>query len=90
MQWSQGLKKRFILEDKTDEQVAKEKLEDADLLGLLDYDIWKKILKYENRSYFLDLCEKYHFKKAVNIVSNYQFDKNKKPSPQELGLDFKQ
>ncbi|KIV75266.1 hypothetical protein SZ39_1587 [Bacillus mycoides] len=55
MQWSQGLKKRFILEDKTDEQVAKEKLEDADLFGLLDYDIWKKILKYENRSYFLDL-----------------------------------
>ncbi|MED1430838.1 Rolling circle replication protein, Rep63 protein [Bacillus mycoides] len=84
------MKKRFILEDKTDEQFAKEKLEDADLLGLLDYDIWKKILKYENRSYFLDLCEKYDFKKAVNIVSNYKFDKNKKSSPQELELDFKQ
>ncbi|WJE17863.1 protein rep (plasmid) [Bacillus cereus] len=78
LQWSQGLKKRFILEEKTDEQVAKEKTEEADLLGLLSYDVWKKILKYENRSYFLDLCEKYDFEKAVSIVSEYKFDKNKK------------
>lgn len=90
LQWSPGLKKQFLIEDKKDEQVAKEKLEEADLLGLLDYDVWKRVLKYENRSYFLDLCEKYDFEKAVNIVSNYKFDKNKKPSPQELELDFKQ
>ncbi|WP_242234543.1 Rolling circle replication protein, Rep63 protein [Bacillus cereus group sp. BfR-BA-01316] len=78
MQRSQGLKKQFILEDKTDEQVAKEKIEEADLLGLLSYDVWKKILKYENCSYFLDLCAKYDFEKAVSIVSEYKFDKNKK------------
>lgn len=70
LQWSQGLKKRFILEDKTDEEVAKEKTEEADLLGLLDYDFWKKkILKYENRSHFLDLCEKNGFEKAVSIIT---------------------
>lgn len=90
LQWSQGLKKRFVVEEKTDEQVAKEKLEDADLLGLLDFDTWKKILKYENRSYFLDLCEKYDFERAVEIVSVYKFNKDKKPSSLELELDLKQ
>ncbi|WOA61101.1 protein rep [Bacillus mycoides] len=81
LQWSQGLKKQFVLEDKTDEQVAQEKIEEADLLGILDYDIWQRILKYENRSYFLDLCEKYGFESAVEIVSEYKFDKNKKDKP---------
>ncbi|HDR7795977.1 protein rep [Bacillus cereus] len=84
LQWSQGLKKRFVVEDKTDEQVAKEKVEDADLLGMLEYDLWKRILKYDNRSYFLDLCEKYDFEKAVNIVSIYKFNKKKTSSSTEL------
>ena len=88
LQWSQGLKKRFILEDKTDEELAKEKTEEADLLGLLDYEVWKKILKYENRAYFLDLCEKYSFEKAVSIVSEYKFemkkDKKRQVPPKNL------
>jgi len=92
LQWSQGLKKRFILEDKTDEEVAKEKTEEADLLGLLDYDFWKKkILKYENRSHFLDLCEKNGFEKAVSIITESveEFEnamKKKSSSSQELDL----
>jgi hypothetical protein len=91
LQWSQGLKKRFVLEDKTDEQLANEQIEEADLLGLLDYDFWKKkILKYGNRSYFLDLCEKYSFEKAVSIINEYKFemkkDKKKTSSSQELDL----
>lgn len=75
LQWSQGLKQRFVLEDKTDEQLAKEQIETADLLGLLDYKIWKDIiLKHEKRSYFLDLCEKYSFEKAVSILKTIKKD----------------
>ncbi|WP_404428058.1 protein rep (plasmid) [Ureibacillus chungkukjangi] len=76
LQWSQGLKKRFVLEEKTDEQLATEQIEEADVLGMLDYETWKQILRYDNRSYFLDLCEKYSFDKAVTIV------KDKKIYPQ--------
>jgi len=89
LQWSQGLKKRFVLEDKTDEQLATEKTEEADVLGLLNYETWKKILEYENRSYFLDLCEQYSFEKAVIIIKEYKFekkDKKKTSSSQELDL----
>lgn len=89
LQWSQGLKQKFVIEEKTDELLAKESLEDADLLGLLTYDTWKNILKYENRSYFLDLCEKYDFEKALNIVNDYKFNINsfKKNSPYQNDRD---
>ncbi|MEB9886004.1 protein rep [Bacillus paranthracis] len=80
LQWSPGLKQKFEIDDKTDEQVAKEKIDEADLLGLIDYELWKRILKYDNRSYFLDLCEKYDFETAVSIMYEYKFDKNKKSS----------
>lgn len=71
LQWSQGLKKRFILEDKSDEEVVNEKIEEADLLGSLDYEFWKNILKYEQRSHFLDLVEKndFNLEKAVKIIN---------------------
>ena len=70
LQWSQGLKKKFVLEEKTDEELATEQIEEADVLGMLDYEIWKQILRYDNRSYFLDLCEKYSFEKAVKVIQN--------------------
>lgn len=68
LQWSQGLKKMFILEEKTDEELAKEKTEEADLLGLLEYDFWKKILKYEERTKLLDMVEKYGFEQAIKMI----------------------
>lgn len=84
IQWSQGLKKRFVLEDKSDEELAKEKIEQADLLGLLDYDIWREILKHNNRSYFLDLVEKYSFEEALSIITTLKKTKKKPSSSQEL------
>lgn len=68
IQWSQGLKKRFILEDKTDEELAKEKLEEADLLGLLDYEQWKQVLKYDLRAILLDNIEKYGFDVGLELT----------------------
>ncbi len=68
IQWSQGLKKRFVLVDKSDEEVAKEKVEEADALGMLSYDDWKQMLKYESRTIFLERVEKYGFDLAYKMT----------------------
>lgn len=86
LQWSQGLKKRFVLEEKTDEELAKEKTEQADLLGLIGYDTWKQILTNNQRSYFLELCEDNGFEKAIDIIDN---KKRQKKYPQLAEEDSK-
>lgn len=68
IQWSQGLKKRFVLVEKTDEELAKEKVEEADALGMLSYSDWKQILKLDQRSLFLDRVEKFGFENAYMIT----------------------
>lgn len=68
IQWSQGLKQRFILEEKTDEQLVKEKVEEADILGMISYQDWKQILKSESRSMLLDRIEKYGFDLALKMT----------------------
>lgn len=79
LKWSRGLKQRFNIEDKSDEVVAKEKLENADLLGLLTYEQWKVILKKDSRSRFLDYTERFGFETAVNML----IDKKKESSCDE-------
>lgn len=68
IQWSQGLKKKFVMVEKTDEELAKEKIEEADILGMLNYEQWKIILKNNLRAKFLDNVEKYGFDLAVKIT----------------------
>lgn len=68
LQWSQGLKKKFIIEDKTDEQLAKEKVEEADILGVLSFEDWKQILKTDSRAEFLDRIEKYGYDLAYKMT----------------------
>lgn len=70
IQWSRGLKQHFNLDDKTDEQIAKEKIEEADLLGLLNIEQWKYIIKRDKRADLLDLCELVGFDKAIEIIFN--------------------
>lgn len=65
LQWSQGLKKRFLIEEKTDEDLAKEKAEESDILGLLNIEQWKAVLKKNSRAEFLNLCETFGFDVAV-------------------------
>lgn len=77
IQWSQGLKKRFIVEDKSDEELAKEKLEEADLLGMLDYEQWKVVLKYDLRTVLLDNIEKFGFDVGIELTF---LNKNVHPS----------
>lgn len=76
--WSQGLKGRFLIDEKTDEEVSQEKTEKADLLGEIDYDTWKWILRLEARGEFLKLVETHGFDIAYEIFyEDY------------LGLDWK-
>lgn len=68
IQWSPGLKDRFIVDEKTDEQLAKEKTEEADVLGMIDYQDWKLILKNDSRSKLLDRIEKYGFDTGLRMT----------------------
>lgn len=68
--WSKGLKDKLLIEEKTDGELATEKLEDADLLGLITYDEWKLILKYDYRAKLLDVIEKFGFEDGLKIIFN--------------------
>lgn len=75
--WSPGLKKQFLLDEKSDEEIAKEKTEMADLLGLITYDEWKVILRKDFRADLLDLTEKIGFEKAkMDILARAKKDLN--------------
>lgn len=74
--WSPGLKKQFLIADKSDEEVAKEKLEEADLLGLITYEEWKFIRKNDYRADLLDLTEKIGLEKAKKDILNRKKDLN--------------
>lgn len=72
--WSPGLKDRFKVEEKTDEEVATEKVEEADLLGQIDYPTWQQILKLDKRSYILDLCEREGFEQVLVYLQDIKKD----------------
>lgn len=74
IQWSRGLKQHFEIDDKDDKELANEKVEQADLLGLLNMKQWKFILKNDLRSKFLNLCELEGFEKTIKIL--FEEEKN--------------
>lgn len=55
--WSQGLKARVGVEEKSDEEVSEEQTEKADLLGLLTPDQWKAVRGNDCRAELLDAAE---------------------------------
>jgi hypothetical protein len=66
--WSPGLKDMFLIEEKTDEEVAVEKIEDADHLGSLERDDWRYILQNRLRATLLKNAELYGYEQAlINI-----------------------
>jgi hypothetical protein len=56
LSWSNGLKARFQLSDKEDEEIASEVEEDAQLLGLITSDQWRDVLKVKGRATVLELA----------------------------------
>jgi hypothetical protein len=49
LSWSNGLKARFKMEEKTDEQISQEHLENAFLLGEITIDQWRDVCKVNGR-----------------------------------------
>lgn len=55
--WSAGLKGAVGLVEKTDEELAEEQREDADLLGLLTPADWDRVRHFQRRAQVLDAAE---------------------------------
>ena len=53
LRWSKGLKARFAVEEKTDDQLAEEKDDFAQLLGRLTIEQWRDVLAVEGRGILL-------------------------------------
>ena len=54
--WSNGLKKRLGIEDKTDQDLANEQDQDAEIFCRIEFDDWKRIIKYQMRGEVLELA----------------------------------
>lgn len=66
LKWSPGLKYRFDLEEKTDEEIVLEKEDPADLLGGLSHTDWRYILRPKDRRAELqDLIENHGYDQAL-------------------------
>lgn len=66
--WSPGLKAKYLIEEKSDEDVAKEKVEEADLLGLLDWRDWRYVVKNNLRVQLLQAVEQYGYEMALSKI----------------------
>lgn len=56
LHWSEGLKKRFAIGEKSDDELANEVEESAVLLGLLSVDEWRDVLAVEARATVLEIA----------------------------------
>lgn len=68
--WSNGLKAMFAIGEKTDEELSKEKMENADLLGMISFEDWQLILQYEDRAKLLEKVEKFGFELGLKLIMN--------------------
>jgi hypothetical protein len=69
--WSRGLKARFLVDEKTDEQLSNEKEDRAVLLGLLSVAQWRDVLKVDGRGVLLDIAAKggwTHVQKYLHFI----------------------
>jgi hypothetical protein len=56
LHWSRGLKKRYAICEKTDEELSTEMDDSARLLGTITLDQWRDVLKVEGRVHVLVLA----------------------------------
>ena len=71
LSWSRGLKARFMVDEKTDEELSQEKDDRATLLGLLTVDQWRDVLKVDGRGVLLDIAAKggwLHVQKYLHFI----------------------
>jgi hypothetical protein len=71
LSWSRGLKARFMVDEKTDEQLSEEKDDLATLSGLLTDDQWRDVLKVKGRGVLLEINSKggwLHVQKYLHFI----------------------
>ena len=71
LSWSRGLKARFMVDEKTDEQLSQEKDDLATLSGLLTDDQWRDVLKVKGRGVLLEINSKggwLHVQKYLHFI----------------------
>jgi hypothetical protein len=56
LHWSKGLKKRYAVTDKSDDQLAAETDDKARLLGMITLDQWRDVLAVEGRAVVLQVA----------------------------------
>lgn len=78
--WSKGLKARFYLDEKTDDELANEKEDRAVLLGLLSVDEWRDVLKVDARAAVLELAAH----SGWDAVQNFLFIIKDAHAPEKL------
>lgn len=66
--WSHGLKATMCIADKSDQELAEESTEGADMLGMLSPDDWRAIRKAEKRSEVLDIAENFPTNEAWSKI----------------------
>ena len=55
LSWSNGLKARFYVDDKSDEELAEEVEDNAFLLGQITLNQWRDVLKVDGRGTVLEI-----------------------------------
>ena len=58
LSWTRGLKARFMVDEKTDQELSEEQEDLSVLLGLLSVDQWRDVLKVKGRGVLLDIAAK--------------------------------
>lgn len=72
LRWSKGLKDRFAVEDKTDEQLSDEKDDFAMVLGQLTIEQWRDVLAVEGRGPLLSAAARGGWPSVVVYLSEIQ------------------
>lgn len=68
--WSKGLKARFGIGEKTDDELAAEQDDHAVLLGSITLEQWRAVLRDQGRAIVLDLAERHGWEAAVAYMND--------------------
>jgi hypothetical protein len=66
--WTNGLKDRFNINEKTDEELSKESQENSFLMGNITIEYWKSVIKYKARSTVLILAKDHGFDRVDSFI----------------------
>lgn len=78
--WSPGLKKRYAIDEKTDEQLADEKDDTAVVLGAITIDQWRDILADDGRGVVLNLASSQDWRAVSDYLESIKGRFKPKPA----------